>query len=211
MSNFHRLNSFLMSEKRVMFHQMSCWSAAKSLVATTTVNLGVVTTLGTSDVLPTISSQDIGIVRVVLGSSVNSNLDPGEDTILQLVTKVGVVEDRVRGGTISLLSKDTVDLVVCLGDLVGVVWVCGLNLLDQVLIIEELTNVRGVATGKSVVGEQGGVQVSDDVVVGGAAVVVTREEGQEGNDSVFVSALDTTQEGGVVVTDISGVSVALGD
>ena len=49
------------------------------------------------------------------------------------------------------------------------------------------------------------------MVVGGAAVVVTREEGQEGDHSVLIGALHTTQEGGVVVTDISGVSVALGD
>lgn len=191
---------------------MSCWPfTAKDLVATTTINLGVVTTVSTSDVLATISSEDIGVVRVVLSSGVDSNLDPSEDAILQLVTKVRVVEDRVGGGSISLLGKDTVDLVVGLRDLVGVVRVGGLNLLDQVLVVEELTDVRGVAAGEGVVGEQGGVQVGDDVVVGGAAVVVTREEGQEGNHSVLVGALHTTQEGGVVVTDISSVSVTLGD
>ena len=133
---------------------MSCWPfTAKDLVATTTINLGVVTTVSTSDVLATISSEDIGVVRVVLSSGVDSNLDPSEDAILQLVTKVRVVEDRVGGGSISLLGKDTVDLVVGLRDLVGVVRVGGLNLLNQVLVVEELTNVRGVAAGEGVVGE----------------------------------------------------------
>lgn len=96
-----------------------------------TVDLSVVTALSTSDIDTTRGGEDIGVVRVVVGGGVDGDLDPSEDTILNLVTEVGVAQDWVGGGgSISLLLEDTIDLVVGLGDLVGVVGVGGLDLLN---------------------------------------------------------------------------------
>jgi hypothetical protein len=175
----------------------------------TTIDLGVVTALSTSDIDTTSGSENIGVVRVVVGGGVNGDLDPSEDTILNLVTEIGVVQDRVGGGgAIGLLLKDTIDIVMGLGNLIGVVGVGRLDLLNEVLVVEELSNVGCVAPGKGVVGQQGGVDVSDDVVVAGAAVVVTREKGQEGNNTVLVSTLNSTQESGVVVGKVRRVAIS---
>lgn len=177
-----------------------------------TVDLSVVTALSTSDIDTAGGGENIGVVRVVVGGGVDGDLDPSEDTILNLVTEVGVAQDWVGGGrSISLLLEDTVDLVVGLGNLVGVVGVGGLDLLNEILVVEELSNVGGVATSKGVVGQESGVDVSNDVVVGSAAVIVTREEGQEGNDTILISALNTTKESGVVIGKVGGVTIARGD
>lgn len=50
--------------------------------------------------------------------------------------------------------------------------------------------------------------MSNDVVVGGTAIVVTRKEGQEGNDAVLISALNTTQKSGVMVGEVRRVAIA---
>lgn len=88
----------------------------------------------------------------MVGGGVDGDLHPSENAILNLVTEVGVAQDRVGSGrSLGLLLEDTVDLVMCLGDLVGVVGVGGLDLLNEILVIEELSNVGGIAPSKSIV------------------------------------------------------------
>lgn len=69
----------------------------------------------------------------------------------------------------------------------------------------------GVASSKGVIGQKSGVDVSNNVMVSSAAIIVTREEGQEGNDTILISALNTTKESGVVIGEVGGVTIARGD
>lgn len=48
---------------------------------------------------------------------------------------------------------------------------------------------------EGVVGEEGGVEVGEEVCVDGAAGVVSRENGVEVDEAVVVGALDTTEVG----------------
>lgn len=93
------------------------------------------------------------------------------------------------------------------GDIVRVVRVSSLDLVNEVLVEEELTDVSDVATGDGVVLQLGGTDVSNDVDVGGSAGVVTGEHGLELRDTVGVGLLNTTQEGLIEVRVIIAVTV----
>jgi hypothetical protein len=80
---------------------------------------------------------------------------------------------RVRSSPLRLLlAKDTILLVGGQGVRVGAVGVQLVDIGDEALVKEELSNVRNSAAGQSAVRNLGGVLVNDDMDVRGAAGVL---------------------------------------
>lgn len=74
---------------------------------------------------------------------------------------------------------------------VGAVWGGGFYSGDQVLVEEDLTDVADGVGDVCAVVEGCSVLVCDDVDVGGATGVVTREDGEPLRHTVFVGGLDS--------------------
>lgn len=143
---------------------------------------------------------------------VDSEGQPGEETVGQAVSEHGVLHDGVDSFSGNLLAHDGV--VGVGGELLGVGVVGGekLDLGDQVLVEEGLANVAGIVVhAQGLVGEQSGVGVDHDVDVGGTAGVVTGEDGLELSNTIIVGQLDTTQPGVVDVGLVGAVTVAAGN
>lgn len=174
-----------------------------------------VTASGTTAGLPvldtTISSEEGGVASVVGGSGVDTDGDPGEEATLNtdILVEVNVVEDGVGVALLGLDSEDVVDRIQGDVDVAGVVGVSGLNLGDQVLVEEELTNVGNRSAGDSAVAEERSVHGADDVDVSSTAAVVTGEDRLKGSDAVLVGLLETTESHVVKVGDIVAISVAV--
>ena len=85
---------------------------------------------------------------------------------------------------------------------VGVVWVCCLNRRSKILRPEELADLsNGTGTNlESLVGEDFGVQVGEEVSVDSTAGVVTRENSVELDNAISIGLLNTSQVGGVIST-----------
>lgn len=86
-----------------------------------------------------------GILRALTigGRGVDSDHDPGEKTVGQVIAKVDVVENGVRGGVFRLLR--TKDVIIGVGgecDSILGVGASRLDLSDEVLVPEKLANVR---------------------------------------------------------------------
>lgn len=79
------------------------------------------------------------------------------------------------------------------------------------MVEEDLADVRGGSATVGAVAEDGAVEVSQDVDVGGTAGVVTWEDGGELGDTVILGGLETTEEGGVDVRGVRAVTVAACD
>jgi hypothetical protein len=153
--------------------------------------------------------EESSVASLVAGSRVDANGDPGEDAVGDVVV---VEEDVLEDGVVVVLAleaKDAVGRVEGDLDVAGVVGVGGLDLGDEVLVVEELANVRDVAAGQGAVLEQAGADVGDDVDVGGAARVVTGEEGAERGHAVLVGGLDAAGKGLVQVGGVVAVAVAV--
>lgn len=156
------------------------------------------------------SNAVVGVVGVV-GSGVDTDLDPGEQTVLDAVTEVEELREWVVGAG-GLL--DTPHIVGIAGDFLGVGGV-GVGVLyggAQDLVPEELADVGDAASAHlkgAVVAVDGGVEVSQQVGVDGTAVVVTREDGLEGDNTVLIGLLDTTKVGRVQA--VGGVVATGGD
>ena len=135
----------------------------------------------------------IGVIGVISGS-VDSNLDPSEQSIVQTLTEVNIL----REGIVSAIGlQDTPHIVGVGGDSlrVGVVGVGVLHGTAEHLVPEELADV-GDATGvgeDGLVGQEGCVQVGEQVGVRGATLVVAGEDAFEGCDAVAVGLLDPAQ------------------
>ena len=144
----------------------------------------------------------------IRGRTVNADDDPGEETLGDIVPEVDVVKDGVRGRVGSLLlAEDVVIDVEGHFGRIGGVRGGSLDLVDQVLVPEELADVRDVATGQRPVGKHRGVLVESHVQVGGAAFVVAREDGRELGHTFVVGRLNPTQRRVVQVGQV--VVVAL--
>lgn len=162
-----------------------------------------------TSILSVVSSR--GSIDIL--SSIDANVNPGEDSIAHVIAQKDVLHEWVDG--VSLLCKNAVLGVG--GEFLGVGAV-GRGLLDgadEVLVEEELADVGGlgaVEAGDGVVLQDGGLVggVAEDVDVGGAAGVVTREEGLELDDTLFVAGLDSAQESGVEVRGVILVAVSAG-
>lgn len=142
---------------------------------------------------------------------VDTERDPGKETISQLVTEVGELVERVHTLGSGLLGQDAV--VGVGGDLLGVIGVRVdfVSSVDQVLVEEGLTDMAGadiVAEGAVLVDSD--VGVDQDVNVGSTAGVVTGEDGVKLGHTIVVGLLDTTEEGLVNIGSIAGVTVAFG-
>lgn len=156
------------------------------------------------------SNAVVGVVGVV-GSGVDTDLDPGEQTVLDAVTEVQELREGIVGAG-GLL--DTPHVVGIASNILGVggVGVGVLNSGTQDLVPEELADVGDAASAHlkgAVVAVDGGVKVGQEMGVDGAAVVVTGEDGLEGNNTILIGLLNTTKEGGVPT--VGGVVATGGD
>lgn len=137
----------------------------------------------------------VGVVR----SSVDADLDPRKQSVVQPVAEVQVFREGVVG-TGRLL--DTPHVFGVGGDIlrVGVVRVGVLHGRAEHLVPEQLSDM-GDAAGThdqgAVVLVDGSVQVGQEMGVGSASVVVAGENGVEGDHAVFVGVLDAAQVGRV--------------
>ena len=91
----------------------------------------------------------------------------------------------------------------------GIVRVCGLDICDEVLVEEQLSDVRNAATGDSTVTLERCIDVADNVNVSGAAAVVSRKDGAEGSDTVLIGLLQAAKSHVVKVRGIVAVSIAV--
>lgn len=100
---------------------------------------------------------------------VDTESNPAQETVLNSVAEQNVLNEGVAGG--SLLGQDTVLGVG--GEILGVpnIGGSGLNLGDQVLIEEDLANVRSRSVQEGTVGSGSSVKVNQCVDVGGATGV----------------------------------------
>lgn len=161
-------------------------------------------------VLDTTSLVQSGSSVDALGQGrVDTERQPAEQAVLNSVAEQDVLNEGVAGG--GLLLEDAVVLVEGEGLRVGGVDGRGLNLVDEVLVEEDLPDVRGRRVEEGAVIAGGGVQVHHHVDVGRAASVVAREQRVEAGNSVGVGRLDATREGRVQVGGVAGrVAVAVG-
>lgn len=148
-----------------------------------------------------------GRAHLVGQSRVNRQYDPGQETILDGVAELDVSEDGVAGG-----GLDQEDLVVGIGRDrlgVGVVRVEQLDLVADALVPESLADMsKGGIVDGAVLADGGVGVVQQRVDVGGAAGVVTREDGVERGDALVVGGLEAAQPGQVEDADVVRVAVA---
>lgn len=117
--------------------------------------------------------SSVGGIDIAVGSAVNTNRDPGHETGRNvLAVEVDKLRERVVV-VLGLVGSPHVLVVGCNLDRVGVVRVRVLDSRTQRLVEEELANVGDRAEGRGAVGKQLGADVGNDVLVGGAALVVT--------------------------------------
>lgn len=142
-------------------------------------------------------------------AGVDTEDDPGQEAVLDVVTELDVVEERV-GGAVGLgLGSD--DTVVGIGEVGLGVGVVGVEQLDGVadgLVPEGLADVRGGQVVDGAVLTNGCVLVQNGVDVDGTAGVVAREEGVEGGDALLVGGLQAAEEGLVEHRRVLCVAVA---
>lgn len=149
-------------------------------------------------VLAEVGSNAVVVIGLVVGRGVDTNLDPGEETVGDILAQV----DELGEGVVGLVGlEDGPHVLGVGGDLDGVGVVGGefLDGLAQRLRPEELADVGdgSIPDGDGAIGHQGRVCVRQQVGVDGTALVVAGEDGLELDDTVVVGELDTTEEGGV--------------
>lgn len=162
----------------------------RTITATTTAH-SLAISIGVPAVLPQIGCNAIIVVIRIIRRRIDTDLNPRKQPILNLLAQIHILRERIVSCT-SLLDTPHVFVV---GDnvlRVRVVGVCGLDGGAEVFGPEELA-VLGDAAGaclKSVVGEEGGVEMGEEVGVDGAAGVVAGEDSVEVDKAVVVGALD---------------------
>lgn len=168
-----------------------------SAVATTTRSSQSVR-LGVSTVGSEVASNGVVLVVLVVSSGVDADLDPGKEPVGDVVAQVQELGEGVVVG----VGLDNGPHVLVVGGHVDGVGVIGRRRLDggaQLLGVEELADVGDglVPDGDGAVGHDRRVGVGEQVGVRRAAVVVAREDGLEGDDTLVVGQLHTTEVGGV--------------
>lgn len=135
----------------------------------------------------------VRVVRVVR-SGIDTDLNPGKETIIKIITEIDVLGECVVRA-VRLLN--TPHVVRVRGDAlrVGVVWVGILNGTAQDLVPEQLANVSHTAGAhlESFVRMQSRIQMSQEVGVSCTSLVVTGEDGLEFDHPVAVGLLNATQ------------------
>lgn len=134
-----------------------------------------------------------GVVRVIriIISSVNTNLNPSKQPIIQVITEV----DILREGIISTISLLNTPHILGVGGDALRVGAVGVSILDggaEDLVPEELADVGDAAGAdfESFVWEEGCIQMGEEVGVGCSAFVVAWEDAFEGGYAVAVCLLD---------------------
>lgn len=145
-----------------------------------------------------ITSNRVVLVVLVVNGRVDTDLDPGEQSVGDIVAEVEELGERI----IAAVRLDDAPHVLIVGgdvDGVGVVRVGGLNSAAERLGVEQLSNVGDglVENRDGAVGQESGVGVGEQVSVGSTATVGTGENGRELDNTLVVGQLDTTQVGGV--------------
>lgn len=152
----------------------------------------------------------------IVNRRVDSQRNPSENSIFNRVANHDVFDKRIhiRG----FLGENRVFGVEGQFLRVARIRFGGFDLGNEVLVEEDLADVRGGGGEVSGIFEQGAVGADDggvgvvgeDVNVSGTASVVTREGGFELDDTVDVGLLQSAVEGVVEVRSVVGVSVSAG-
>lgn len=186
----------------------SAVAATRSITTTTHTRVLV----GNTKVLVVSSSRrGLGV-----GGWVNSKADPSHDTVLDGVANHNVLDEGVHG--LGLLGENAVVGVESQVLGVGVVRCGSRNLGKEVLVQEDLANVRGVSGEVTETLEDGAVGadnsgvgiVAQNVNVGSTTGVVTGDDGLELSYAVDVGGLDAAEEGVLDVGHIVLVAVTRG-
>lgn len=177
-------------------HASTRSTTSTTVTTTTTTTHSLTINIRIPAILPPISRNTIIVIIRIIRRRINTNLDPRKQPILNLLAQIHILRERIVSGT-SLL--DTPHVVVVGDDVlrVRVVGICGFDGGAEVFGPEELTDLGDAAGAclEGVVGEEGGVEVGEEVSVDGAAGVVTREDGVKVDEAVMVGALDATEVG----------------
>lgn len=152
-------------------------------------------------------SQRSRVASVISSRHIDTHSNPSENTILKLVTKQRILKDRVRVAILRLILNNVVIRVLRDRNIVRVVRIRSLNLGDQVLVKEQLSNMRHMTTSNGVILERVRAHMRNDVHVRRATVVVTRENGLELRNTIGAGLLNTTEEGLVEVRSVVAVTV----
>lgn len=139
----------------------------------------------------------------VVGSGVDTNGDPGQDALRNVVTEENILDERVVviGG---LAESNVIGRVKSQLLLVGAVRGDGLNFGNEGLIEEELADMVGGTVDIGIVVEDGSAGSALDVNVSSTASVMTREHCIKLNDTIVIGLLNTATEGGVKTTLAGG-------
>jgi hypothetical protein len=157
----------------------------------------------------------IAIVGVVSGD-INTDLNPGEQAILNAVSEI----HELREWVVVVLGLDNGPHVFSIagdGLCVGVVRRDSFNSTAKSLRPEDLADMCYSSALSGTVGVEGHVLVHEEMSVGGTAVIMAGEDSLETSDAVGVSGLNATKEGGIPAVlvscgnnagiDTSGISV----
>lgn len=129
---------------------------------------------------------------------VDAKRDPGQQAILDPASELDVLHDWVANP--GAVSEEIVVLVQGELDFVSLVGAGLFDLVDEVLVKVDHSDVRGRRAKNSPVRPLSGTGVYHDVDVSCAAGIVAWEECLEVGDTVMVGLLKPAQEGGVGVT-----------
>lgn len=112
----------------------------------------------------------------MVGCNIHSQGDPGKKAVFNGVTKVGILKERIRVAILGLHLDNTAVCILGNRHGAGVIGVGSLNFIDQVLVKEELTNVRNIAASQHIVGPQRCIEMRDNMNVRYAARIMSRED-----------------------------------
>lgn len=114
------------------------------------------------------------ILVAMISRHVNAHGNPRQHTIRDIVGQLDVIDKGVVVGG-GFLEHPAVFGRGGVGDGVGCVGVGGFDFLDEGVVKVELANVLGHTTNVGAVGDYGHVALGDEVEVGDAISIVTRE------------------------------------
>lgn len=153
-------------------------------------------------------SKSKAIHRIQRRRSINPNRNPPKQPLLQSLPKIRILKHRIRRRIRRLRSQHPILSIRRDRHIIRVIRIRRLHLAYDLLVPEQLADVRVRADREGAVGVVGCVLVDDHVVVGGAARVVAGEDCFEARDAVGGGGLDAAEEGGVDVGEVVGVAVA---
>jgi len=138
--------------------------------------------------------------------------EPSEKTVADAVAEKSVLHEGIDTIGLGLFAQNTIVFVESEFLGVGSIRLEGLDLGDEVLVEEGLSNVAGVVvSAESLVGKESRVGMNHDVDVSSAAGVVTREDRLELSNTIRVGLLDASKPSLVNVGLIRAIAIAVGN